>query len=97
MLFQKLNPCSFMLLLVTILTACVPNGGVENRPVDMKNCDATTYETLLWKPTSALDGVTLPKLSRIIHPDQAVTADYRAERLNIKIGKLNRIEQVFCG
>jgi hypothetical protein len=39
----------------------------------------------------------MPAHARIIRPGQVITADYREDRLNIKIGKLDRIEQVFCG
>jgi hypothetical protein len=97
MLFQNLTPSFIALVLGAILSGCVPNMGVENRPVDMKSCDLETYETLLWMPASVLDDQHLPKQTRIIHPGQAVTADYRTDRLNFKIGKLKRIEQVFCG
>jgi hypothetical protein len=83
--------------LVAIITGCVPSDHVGKRPDVTKTCKADDYRTLLWKPENAIDTADLPKPIRIIYPDQAVTADYRPERLNIKIGKLGRIEQVFCG
>ncbi len=97
MLFQTPSPAKIALLSISILTACAPVEGVKNRPVTMEKCDVVIFETFLWKPKGALDDVSLPKGTRIIYPDQLVTTDYRADRLNIKIGKLDRIEQVFCG
>jgi hypothetical protein len=84
-------------LVVLTITGCAPTDQVEKRPDLTTNCKADDYRTLLWKPSNAINAANLPKNVRIIYPDQAVTADYRENRLNIKIGKLDRIEQVFCG
>ncbi|PIB26662.1 hypothetical protein BFP76_12300 [Amylibacter kogurei] len=62
-----------------------------------KECAAASYQHLLWQPQSFLDGVTLPKNTRVIGPDMAVTMDYRSDRMNITIGKLGRIERIYCG
>lgn len=97
MLFQKTICCSTAPLLMLILTGCVPSEHVEKRPVPMENCEAEAFNSLLWKRARVLDATILPKGTRIIYPDQVVTADYRVDRLNIKVGKLDRIEQVFCG
>ena len=97
MLFQKTTGCFTALILMSTLIGCVPSGHIEKRPIDVETCDADTHRSLLWKPSSVLSATSLPKQVRIIHPGQVVTADYRMDRLNIKIGKLDRIEQVFCG
>jgi hypothetical protein len=97
MFFQKPKRCFVPFLLVPILSGCIPSVHIEKRPVVTENCSAEVFKSLLWKPAHALGSVSLPKGTRIIYPGQAVTMDYREDRLNIKIGKLDRIEQVFCG
>lgn len=34
---------------------------------------------------------------RVIHPGDAVTMDYRADRLNVELGADSRIERLRCG
>lgn len=97
MFFHRFISSFMTALLVSMITGCVPSDHVEKRPDIAKTCIADNYRTLLWKPVNAISTANLPKNVRIIYPDQAVTADYRENRLNIKIGKLDRIEQVFCG
>lgn len=60
-------------------------------------CETEEFDKMLWLPESALQSVDLPKNTRVIRPDMAVTMDYRPDRLNIFIGKTGRIERVYCG
>ena len=79
------------------MTACVVEPERKNQPIDGDTCSAAEFQSTLWKPVSVLDDLQLPKRTRVIYPDQAVTMDYRPGRLNIVIGKLNRIERIYCG
>ena len=65
-------------------------------PDEGTECRSAEFQKLLWRPASALDGVSL-KNTRVIHPDTAVTMDYRPTRTNVVIGKSGRIEKVYCG
>ena len=82
--------------LMMFLIGCVP-ATVDTPPPTEQSCQASHYETLLWKPQSALDSVELPKGTRVIPHRQPVTMDFRTDRMNITIGKQGRIERVYCG
>ena len=60
-------------------------------------CGADSRQNLVGTLESSLDQSTLPTLSRIIHPDSAVTMDYRQERLNVYVDESGKIERVTCG
>ena len=74
------------------LSACEP---VE-APAPEDTCGAAGYQGLIGQPQSILDGMSFPIGTRRIGPDDAVTADYRAERLNIEYGHNGRIDRVSC-
>ena len=96
MLFKTFYNAFLAVSAVIALTACtasVPTTDVRTPQV----CQVDKFETLLWKPQTALNGLTLPRGTRVIYPNQAVTMDHRPERLNISIGKSERIERVYCG
>ena len=97
MLFHNLNRAFATLLVTVTLTGCAVVDDNEHQPDMAQACQADAYKSMLWKPISVLKTSSLPANTRIIRPGQAVTMDYRPNRLNIKIGKLDRIEQVYCG
>tara|TARA_R110002096_G_scaffold46032_6_gene123075 strand:- start:49906 stop:50196 length:291 start_codon:yes stop_codon:yes gene_type:complete len=91
-LFQRFLPISALVFLI----GCTPMADPTPSPTS-RSCQAAQYQSLLWKPQSVLNNVTLPNGTRVISPDQAVTMDLRMDRMNISIGKLDRVERVFCG
>lgn len=60
-------------------------------------CTAAAHQNLVGTGAGSLDSATLPKGTRVIFPGMPVTMDYRAERLNIEIGKNDKVARVFCG
>ncbi|PJX23852.1 hypothetical protein CAP48_12315 [Advenella sp. S44] len=60
-------------------------------------CGASSRQSLVGTQETALDKSTLPKTTRVIHPDTVVTMDYSAHRLNIHVGKNGKIDRVTCG
>lgn len=60
-------------------------------------CGADSRQNLIGTPAASLDQSTLPKLSRVIHPNSAVTMDYRQDRLNVYVGDSGKIDRVTCG
>lgn len=87
--------------LMTVLTlgACVQPPEAPQQPVPpvaADLCKAADYKGLVGQPKSVLATMLLPARTRVIGPDDAVTADYRADRLNIEIGASGRIENVSC-
>lgn len=82
------------------LAACEPlpappgPGPIPPTPPDA--CGAAGYQGLIGQPRSVLSAMKFPIDTRVIGPDDAVTADYREDRLNIEYGRGGLIEKVSC-
>lgn len=78
------------------LAACepVPPAAIPEPPAD--ECGAAGYQGLIGQPHAVLAAMTFPIGTRMIGPDDAVTADFRPDRLNIEYGRTGRIEKVSC-
>jgi hypothetical protein len=48
-------------------------------------------------PVAEAHGLSAPGPVRVIRPNQPVTMDYRADRLNLELDARDRIIRVFCG
>jgi Peptidase inhibitor I78 family len=77
------------------LAACVPVEAPD--PVDEDACGASGSQNLVGQSGDILAAMTFPIGTRIIYPDTAVTLDFNPERLNILVGRTNRIEEINCG
>ena len=86
------------LLPLLALAACVepvpPPGGAPLPDADL--CRASGFQGLVGQPQSVLRTMMLPAGSRVIGPGDAVTADFRPDRLNIENGTDGRIAKVGC-
>lgn len=73
-----------------LLAACQPTEG----PPD--TCGAEGYQ---WLVGQQLAAVTLPAKAemRIIEPGMAVTMDYKADRMNVRLDETGAIMSVTCG
>lgn len=60
-------------------------------------CGADSRQNLVGTLAASLDQSTLPKLSRIINHNSAVTMDYRQDRLNVYVNESGKVERVSCG
>lgn len=60
-------------------------------------CGAAGLQGLIGQPASVLASMTLLQPVRVISPGQAVTMDFRAERLNIELNAAQVITRVNCG
>lgn len=79
-----------------ILAACDPVP-VTPKPDEAGDaCRASAYQGLIGQPRAVLDQMSFPIGTRQIGPDDAVTADFQAKRLNIEYGASGRIEKVSC-
>lgn len=89
-----------LLLVVPVLAlaACVEVPPPAPLPVepDPDACRASTYQGLVGQSRRVLDGMMLPAGTRVIGPGDAVTMDFRADRLNVEIGDSGRIERISC-
>lgn len=83
---------------VLALAACVelqtpPPPAVEPDP---DACKASSYQGLVGQPRSVLATMMLPAGTRVIGAGDPVTADFRAERLNVEIDTSERIGRIAC-
>lgn len=93
---MRMTMTFFGLVAVSALVACVEIAPVEPAPEPVDACGAEGYRGLIGQPRTILDGMTFPLGARVIGPDMAVTADFRADRLNIEYGRTGLIERVSC-
>lgn len=59
-------------------------------------CNANQYTPLIGQDATALEQVLLLGEVRVIRPGQAVTMDFRPQRINFNIGPDNRIVAISC-
>lgn len=91
---------SRLLLLVPVLAlaACVevpPPAPLPADP-DPDACGASSYQGLVGQSERVLASMMLPAGTRVIGPGDAVTMDFRHDRLNVEIGESGRIERIAC-
>jgi|SaaInlV_120m_DNA_3_1039746.scaffolds.fasta_scaffold00604_7 uncharacterized lipoprotein YajG len=60
-------------------------------------CNANQYGSLIGQDVTALERVMILDLVRVIRPNQAVTLDFRPERINFKVGPAGAITSINCG
>ncbi len=87
--------------LLIALTGCAPTTAPESA-APAGQCDAAPVQDLVGKPYDAALGSDAQTRSgsrgvRVIRPGQAVTMDYRADRLNIELNAGERVVSLRCG
>jgi hypothetical protein len=65
-------------------------------------CDATRVQAMLGQPATQALGAEAVRASgartmRWIRPGDAVTMDYRTDRLNVHLDEANKVVRVVCG
>lgn len=63
----------------------------------IRPCGADQYLHLIGQNKSGLDGLDLPENARVAGPDDVVTTDFIAQRLNIHYDTSKTIIRVMCG
>lgn len=86
----------FSLLPLVLLAAC-QGTAISTSDTAPDDCGAESYQTIVGTPANIIDAKALPPGTRIIHPDTAVTRDYRLERLNIHVDEGGQVARVVCG
>lgn len=82
------------LILIPILAACAPS--IPTRDDYAPACGAEDFVQYIGGSADVLQQIDLPKRSRILRPDEAITFDFSPERLTIDIDELNRVSSVTC-
>lgn len=92
----------FMLMLATACTGPAPIAPQQGTPRPTMpspaedTCNAARYAGLIGQDATALERVLILSQVRVIRPGQAVTMDYRAERINFNVDEGNRITSIIC-
>lgn len=102
-LLGSLAPASLLML----LAACAPGAGArgsaaEPAPPSEDECGSGKLGAFLNLAASEdvlarLRATVSHDRIRVIHPGDAVTMDYRADRLNVELGTDGRIARLRCG
>lgn len=80
-----------------LLAACEPVPVQPAEPaIPTDECGAAGFKGLIGQPREVLAQMNFPLNTRVIGPDDMVTADFRPERLNIEYGPNGRIDKVSC-
>lgn len=82
-----------LILSVLLLAAC--QAPVADTPSE-DACGASALQHLVGEPVAAAEGASAPGSVRIIRPNEAVTMDYRADRLNIELDARDKITRIYC-
>lgn len=84
--------------LLVVLGACVPATPVAPPATGgLASCGGTAYAAFVGRPIADLQIAGLPTSARIIRPDTAVTMDYSAQRLNVRLDGRDRVVELTCG
>ena len=93
---MSIFPFPLALPAAILLAACQPLPSAPTPDASADQCRASGYQGLVGQPRGITDHMTFPVGTRVIGPDDAVTADFRPDRLNIEYGRSDRIEKVSC-
>ena len=96
-----MRPAPWMLILGLAVAGCdqpAPQSpcGSDGADVSLSDGGAEKLQGLVGQPELVVRQMTLPQSARVIRPGQAITADFRPDRLNVEIGKDGRIGRIGC-
>jgi len=84
--------------LALALAACAEmRAKVPGAAPDDGTCPAGQHQDWVGQSVAVLNDVDLPEGTRVLFPTTPATMDYRAERMNVGVGKDDRIAKVYCG
>lgn len=92
-MLRSVLTCSALML---TLAGCDPTPTVPapNAPSDA--CGASGLQDLLGQPKTVLTTMKFAAPLRVIGPDEAITADYNPDRLNIEYNAAGLITKISC-
>ena len=83
----------FPLFLLSACAAAAPS----LPPAQDDTCNASEHATLIGQEATALERVLILGMVRVTRPDDMMTMDFRAERINFKIDSDEKIASITCG
>lgn len=79
-----------------LLAGCAEPPEVPNQRATPDLCGASGLQGLIGQPGDVVARMTLPKGTRVIAADSAITSDLRRERLNIELDAKGRVQRIAC-
>ena len=79
------------------LGACVEGGAIPPVAPAEDTCGAAGFQDLVGQDVLPVLATTFTTPIRIIRPDEAVTMDFMAERLNFRVDRNEIVQSVTCG
>ena len=84
------------LLPLLALAACAEPAVAPAPEPEPDLCSAASLQGLVGQPASVLRTMLLPAGTRVINPGDAVTMDFRPDRMNGETGTDGRIAKIAC-
>lgn len=85
-----------LMLPICALSGCVQPEPPAAAPPAEDACQASRFQGLVGQPRAVLDSMKLPPGTRVIGPKDAVTMDFRPDRLNFEIDGKAAIAKIGC-
>ena len=93
---------SLIMAMGTLSMACASeeSGNGDFTVIDLTDgepCAAEQFQNLIGQPVDEIDRTSLPSPSRVYGPEDAITMDYRIDRLNVVFDATRTVIEVKCG
>ncbi|WP_342078042.1 I78 family peptidase inhibitor [Yoonia sp. SS1-5] len=86
------------ILILLMLAACAPATEIPGSAPELPDtCGAARFAELIGQDATALERVLIMRMVRVIRPGDAVTQDFRPERINFQIGPDEKVSDITCG
>ena len=90
------GPLTVTVLSMTLL-GCQPLDPGHGAAPGQDACGASAHAHLVGAHASAAEGIIAPGPVRFLRPGEAVTLEFRGDRLNFSLDARDRITRVHCG
>lgn len=94
---KHLPPLAAFVLLSACGTMTTPPTRAPLPPVAEDSCNANQYSAVIGQDATALERILILSQVRVIRPGQAITMDFRPERINFDVDANERITSIYCG
>jgi hypothetical protein len=97
-----MRPLILLVTAATLLQGCEAITTTTTVPVpppafDLASCHAVGLDGLIGQPVRLIPATGAWSALRVIYPGQAVTMDYSATRLNVRVNAAGIIQSLSCG
>lgn len=97
---MRVMQAALTLALSAGLAACTTTESPPSPPAEAGACNADAAQSLVGKPASSAEearAASGARAMRVVRPGQAVTMDYRPDRLNVELDASDIVVRISCG